>query len=127
MVVEFNSVGGFFPNLMDWFKRMKDPSTFNTALNSGGQAGVSTLSAHTPKDTGLASESWDYRIVDAKDGARLEWFNRDVEGGATVVLLIQYGHGTGTGGYVEPTDFINPAMKPVFDQILANILSEVNR
>lgn len=127
MVVQFNAGGGFFPNTMDWLKRMKDPSTFRAALNSGGEAGLDALRAHTPIDTGLASDSWGYRIVDVNGGVQLEWFNSNVENGIMVVLLIQYGHGTGTGGYVPPTDFINPAMEPVFDEILAKILSEVNR
>lgn len=127
MVVQINSGGGFFPNMMDWLKRMKDPSTFRAALNSGGDAGLDALRAHTPKDTGLAADSWGYRIVDVNGGVQIEWFNSNIEGGTSVVLLVQYGHGTGTGGYVEPTDFINPAMAQVFDEILAKILSEVNR
>ena len=89
--------------------------------------GVEALSAATPIDTGLAASSWDYEITRDRGVWQITWLNRDVEGGAQVVLLIQYGHGTGTGGYVQGRDFINPAMRPIFDRIANEAWEAVTR
>lgn len=119
--------GGFFDRTVDWVNRMMSPDPFQDALERGGAAGVVALAGATPVDTGLAAGSWSYRIVSSGGGVTIEWYNTDIEGGATVVLLIQYGHGTGTGGYVQGRDFINPAIRPVFDAIEADIMKEVQR
>lgn len=92
-----------------------------------GREGVRALRSATPIDTGLASESWYYEIKHTKNGATITWSNKDIEGGCNVAILIQYGHGNGRGGYVQGKDFINPAMKPVFDHIADEITKEVNR
>lgn len=97
----------------------------DAALNAGGRKGVEALSMYTPKDTGLASSSWGYTIEKDSDGATITWHNYDIEGGYNVALLIQYGHGTGTGGYVPPRDFVNPALVPIFEQISAEVWEEV--
>ncbi len=84
--------------------------------------GVEALSLATPIDSGLSSVSWSYRIF--KEGKRtsIEWFNNNVDAdGTPIVILLQYGHGTGTGGYVQGHDFINPAIQPIFDLIVANV------
>lgn len=90
-----------------------------SALDRYGRMGVDVLSRATPVDTGLSSLSWDYRII--KNPPGIEWHNTNTVNGTPVVILIQYGHGTGTGGYVAGRDFINPAIKPVFDQIVNDI------
>jgi hypothetical protein len=84
-----------------------------------GQAkkGVSALRAATPQESGLAASSWDYEIVRESGSLAIYWTNNDLENGYPVAVMIQYGHGTGTGGYVQGIDYINPAMRPIFDQI----------
>ena len=98
---------------------------FATLLEKYAQQGVSALSAATPKDTGLAASSWDYQIEVGKGESKITWINTDIEGGYNVVLLVQYGHGTKNGGYVQGRDFINPAMQPVFDNMIYEIWKEV--
>ena len=81
------------------------------------QMGVDALNAATPWDTGLAAGSWG-SVIERKGGKLLiSWTNHDVENGFPVAIMLQYGYGTGTGGYVAGRDYINPAIKPVFDQI----------
>lgn len=81
------------------------------------QMGVDALNAATPRDTGLAAGSWG-SVIERKGGKLLiSWTNHDVENGFPVAIMLQYGYGTGTGGYVAGRDYINPAIKPVFDQI----------
>lgn len=91
-----------------------------------GELGRSALASATPKDTGLAASSWGYNISRAQNSIAIEWFNTDVENGFPVAILLQYGHGTGTGGYVYGIDYINPAMRPVFYKILSDLIREVS-
>lgn len=86
-------------------------------LASCGQMGVSALSSATPQETGRAAHSWGYKVSRSGGVYELAWTNNDVENGFPVVIMLQMGHGTGTGGYVQGRDFINPAIKPVFDKI----------
>ena len=95
-------------------------------LSKYGREGVAALSQATPKDSGKAASSWSYRVTKTRTGYELSWFNDNIENGAKVVLLIQYGHGTGGGGYVEGRDFINPAMKPIFEKIQREVWKVVN-
>jgi len=96
-------------------------------LNRYGQIGVDALSSATPIDTGATAHSWYYEIVQNRRGFSLVWHNSHMNGGTPVAILIQYGHATGTGGHVEGRDFINPAIRPVFDQIANDIWKEVSR
>ena len=90
-------------------------------LDRLAKEGVAALASATPIDSGLAAQSWDY-IIDRSNGrCVISWINTNVENGLPVVLLIQYGHGTGTGGYVEGRDFINPAIQPIFDRIAEQV------
>jgi len=95
-------------------------------LQRYGPIGVNALANATPKDSGLTALSWDYSIEKHGSGYDLNWFNTHENNGTVIAILIQYGHGTGTGGYVPPNDFINPAMKPVFDKIAEDIWKEVS-
>ena len=90
-------------------------------LESAAQEGVKALAASTPRDSGLAANSWSYEISGGRNGVTVTWTNSDTENGFNVVIAIQYGHGTGTGGYVQGQDYINPAMKPIFDKIADRI------
>ena len=86
-------------------------------LNSLGRQGVAALAAATPSNTGLTAQSWDYRINQGSDYLEIEWYNTNVINGFPVAVGLQYGHGTGTGGYVRGIDYINPAIKPIFKEI----------
>lgn len=81
------------------------------------QAGVAALASATPEDSGLAASSWGYEITETRNGLAIHWTNHNIENGFPVAVMIQYGHGTGTGGYVEGRDYINPVIRPIFDQI----------
>lgn len=94
-------------------------------LHRWGQMGLEALQNSTPVDTGLSAESWGYRISRDSYGPRIEWFNTHTVNGTSVVILIQYGHATGTGGYVQGREFINRAMKPVFEKINDEIRKKV--
>lgn len=94
-------------------------------LEQLAEEGVYALSLASPVLTGRLASSWDYEIVKNEKGVLIQWLNRDIEGGANVALLIQYGHATRRGTYVEGQDFINPAMKPIFDKIADSAWKEV--
>ena len=95
-------------------------------LDKYGSAGVSALATATPKDSSLTASSWAFKVTTTPVGYSIEWYNTNVNRGANIAILIQYGHGTGTGGYVPPRDYINPAMKPIFDKIAADLWKEVS-
>ena len=96
-------------------------------LRRYGQAGVAALSSATPIDSGLTASSWDFSVNHDRLGYTIEWFNTHENRGVVIAILIQYGHGTGTGGYVQPTDYINPAMAPIFDKLADELWKEVQR
>lgn len=96
-------------------------------LNVYGKMGVDALQNSTPVDSGLTAMSWDYKIEKVSNGVRLSWFNTNVQNGYNIALLIQYGHGTTSGGYVSGRDYINPALKPIFNEIEKLVISEVQK
>jgi hypothetical protein len=98
---------------------------FYEGLDGLARKGVRALSSATPVDTGLAATSWGYKIDVGGQYTTISWTNDDVEGGISVVILLQYGHGTGTGGYVAGRDFINPAIRPIFDDIAGEVWKKV--
>ena len=97
----------------------------SSILDKYGRIGAQELAQHTPKDTGRTASSWTYSINNTKDGQSIEWYNSHINDGVNIAVIIQYGHGTGTGGYVRGIDYLNPAMRPVFEQIKNDILKEV--
>lgn len=105
--------------------RMLNGAEYRTKLDEYGRLGKEALANATPQDTGLTAESWDYRIVKNPDSYTIEWFNTNVHSGEVVAILIQYGHGTGTGGYVAGIDYVNPAIKPIFDGFANGVWEEV--
>ena len=115
---------GDFRNTERFLKRMSR-FDFANVLKNVAQKGVQALAAATPVDSGLAASSWGYEIRRARSSFEIIWTNSDIENGFPVVIGIQYGHGTGSGGYVRGQDFINPVMRPIFDQILADLWTEV--
>lgn len=100
-------------------KKMQQDRIF-AMLGSYGAQGVAALAAATPADTGETAKSWYYEITRGAGGYSLVFRNSHVDDGQAVAILIQYGHGTGTGGYVQGRDFINPAIQPLFDRIAAD-------
>jgi len=94
-------------------------------METGAQRGVKALASATPEDSGLASDSWGYKISGGKSYATIVWTNHDVENGFPVAIMLQYGYGTGTGGYVQGRDYINPAIRPIFDQIANDVWKAV--
>lgn len=115
---------GDYESMRSYLKRMASSDSVS-GLAKYGDEGVQALSKATPVDTGLTASSWRYRIVNEKGRPGIEWYNTNVRNGTPVAILIQYGHGTGTGGYVRGKDYINPAMRPVFDTIVASFWKEV--
>jgi hypothetical protein len=107
------TVSGSTKNLDTFLKNMKANTLFD-ALDTFGQEGVAALEIATPRDTGVAAGSWYYDIVKSPGGATISWKNYDTVNGVPIVILLQYGHRTGTGGWVEGRDFINPALNRVF-------------
>ena len=100
---------------------------FLDRLNFYGEMGIQILSKLTPKDTGLTASSWSYEIKKTINGTNIEWHNSNVNKGLPIAILIQYGHGTGTGAYVEGVDYINPAIKSVYEFAVDEIWGKVVR
>lgn len=96
--------------------RMKPDHLFRS-LDALGRVGVDALVSATPIDSGVTADSWGYEVKVDRGRATIIWTNTSQNQGLPIVILLQYGHGTGTGGYVQGNDFINPAIRPVFDKI----------
>lgn len=101
---------------------------FFKVLDYYGQKGVKALSSVTPIKTGKTSSSWDYQIMTGKDTVSIIWTNSNLnENGTPIAILLQYGHATGTGGYVQGKDYINPVIQPIFDEIEKGVWAEVTK
>lgn len=98
---------------------------FYQGLDRFAEAGVRALASATPMDTSLASSEWSYKIERNRLNVTISWYNNDVENGFPVAVMLQYGYATGTGGYVAGRDYINPAIKPIFDAIEAQVRKAV--
>lgn len=92
-----------------------------------GRMGVEALRKATPVDSGLTADSWRYKVETNATGTTIRWFNDNEVEGANIAILIQYGHATKGGGYVPPNDFVNPAMKPIFEKIAKDAWEEVSK
>lgn len=115
---------GDFSKLDSYFNRVK---TFfkSSDLDKYGEQGVQALSSATPYDTGNTAGSWYYKINRDAGSLSLEFCNSNVNKGVPIAIILQYGHGTGTGGWIEGRDYINPTIQPIFDEILNNMWKEV--
>lgn len=109
---------GNFKNTEKFFRKVKERS-YLRVLEKYGQAGVEALASMTPMDSGQTAASWGYEIVQKANGYSIYWTNSNINDGVNIALILQYGHGTGTGGYVQGIDYINPAIRPIF-QAMAN-------
>ena len=119
-VVTFKTSGDF-NSVEKFLNRIKNLTQIRSVMEAGARAGVRALAAATPVESGLAANSWDYTISADGTGYRITWLNHDVENGFPVAIMLQYGYGTGTGGYVQGRDYINPAMRPIFDKIANDV------
>lgn len=108
----------------EFLRKLKHNDIFKS-LDAQAQKGVSALASATPQESGLASDSWSYEIERSGSSVTIKWLNSDVENGFPVAIMLQYGYGTGTGGYVQGQDYINPAMRPIFDQIADEVWKAV--
>lgn len=115
---------GDFKKTERFLKRAKDLEAFKI-LEKYAKAGVDALSSSTPVRSGKTASSWDYEVHASKNSYEIVWTNSNINKGVNIAVIIQLGHGTGTGGYVQGIDYINPAMKPVFDQIADGVWKEV--
>lgn len=86
-------------------------------LDRYGREGVAALASATPTETGLTASSWYYEIVKENGSVRIDFKNSNIQNGVPIAIILQYGHGTGTGGWVEGRDYINPAIQPIFDKL----------
>lgn len=118
---------GNFENLERFIGRAKRlDSRTRAILEKYGQIGVDELAAATPVATGLTASSWDYTIEKVKEGYTINWTNSNIQNGINVALIIQLGHATKSGGYVPPNDYINPALRDIFDQLAIDAWREVS-
>lgn len=123
MKISFTSKGDFSKTIK-FLNKVKNVK-INDILSKYGKIGVNALSQATPKDSGVTSRSWNYKIEVNNDNASIVWYNTNVVKGVNIAVILQYGHGTRNGGWVEGRDYINPAMKPIFDKIANQVWKEV--
>ena len=97
------------------------------SLDKYGRQGVAALRSATPVDTGLTSQSWYYQVTQKKGLVEIVFLNSNVQNGIPIAIILQYGHGTRNGGYVQGRDYINPAIQPIFDKIVEDAWREVTR
>ena len=115
---------GSFKNTERFLKRA-NRFNIDQLLERYGQEGVEALREATPKDTGLTANSWYYKVKKETDRITITWSNSNIQNGVPIAVILQYGHATRNGGYVEGIDYINPAMRPIFDRIAARAWEEV--
>lgn len=120
------STRGSFNKTFSFFKRNRKIRLPN--LQKYGEMGVEALRKATPKDSGKTADSWYYEIVEENGRISIQWNNSNVVNDwCNIAIILQYGHGTGTGGWVEGRDYINPALRPIFDKIAKGAWGEVTR
>ena len=117
---------GDFKNLSSFLEKTKEKLNLGL-LDKYGREGVAALQAATPKDTGKTSESWYYKIERKNGSVSLTFHNSNQNKGVPIAIILQYGHATRNGGYVEGVDYINPALRPIFDKIAEEAWKEVKK
>lgn len=117
---------GDFSKLSRYLEKVKEAAKVGV-LDKYGQAGVAALSSATPVESGLTAQSWYYEIEHTKSSAVIRFLNSNVNKGVPIAIILQYGHGTGTGGWVEGRDYINPAIQPIFENIAEDAWKEVTK
>lgn len=115
---------GNFNNTERFFKRAQKMDFFRN-LEKYAREGVTALASATPVDSGTTAASWDYEIQKGHGKISIYWTNSNINNGVPIAVILQYGHGTNGGGYVQGRDYINPAIRPIFDKIAENAWKEV--
>lgn len=117
---------GDFSKTLKYLDRIRDPIKMGI-LDKYGREGVKALSSATPVDSGVTANSWYYKIEKDNKSAKVVFYNSHINKGVPIAIIIQYGHGTGTGGWVQGRDYINPAIRPIFDKMANEVWREVTR
>jgi len=117
---------GDFSKLSRYFERVKEAAKIGV-LDKYGQEGVAALASATPVDSGQTANSWYYEIKRQNGSVSIVFNNSHVNKGVPIAIILQYGHGTGTGGWVQGRDYINPAIRPIFDRIAEDAWKEVTK
>lgn len=117
---------GDFSKLSRYLERVKEAAKVGI-LDKYGREGVAVLSSATPVESGLTANSWNYEISHKSGSSIITFTNSNIQKGVPIAIILQYGHGTGTGGWVEGRDYINPAIQPLFDQIANEAWREVTK
>lgn len=117
---------GDLSKLTKYLERVKNSVKVGD-LDRYGRAGVAALSSATPVDSGLTANSWYYKIENSKGSAKISFYNSNIQNGVPIAIILQYGHGTRNGGWVQGRDYINPAIQPIFDEIVNEAWREVTK
>lgn len=117
---------GDFSKLTRFMERAKEAVRLGD-LDKYGREGVAALASATPVDSGLTATSWYYEIVRKNNSVSIRFCNSNIQNGVPIAIIIQYGHATGTGGWVEGLDYINPSIRPIFNKIAESAWREVTR
>ena len=117
---------GDFSKRTNYFEKVKEAARLSI-LDKYGREGVAALASATPVESGKTADSWYYEVKRQNGSATISFYNSNVNEGVPIAIILQYGHGTGTGGWVEGRDYINPAIQPIFDQIVDDAWREVNK
>lgn len=124
-MIRFNHKGDF-SKLTSFLEKAKETVNIGT-LDRYGREGVAALSSATPVDSGLTAASWYYKIEQKNGSATISFHNSNIQNGVPIAIILQYGHGTRNGGWVQGKDYINPAIQPIFDKITENAWKEVTK
>lgn len=117
---------GDFSKTSNFFKNLK-VDRYIQILDKYGREGVAALASATPVDTGLTASSWYYKIERNNTSVSLVFCNSNIQNGVPIAIILQLGHGTGTGGWVQGRDYINPAVQPIFDRLAKDAWREVTK
>lgn len=117
---------GDFSKLTSFLEKAKEAVKIGD-LDHYGREGVAALASATPIDTGLTAQSWYYEIKRTDNSVSISFHNKNIQNGVPIAIILQYGHGTGNGGWVQGRDYINPAIQPIFDKIANDAWKEVRK
>ena len=117
---------GDFSKLTRFLEKVKEAVRLGD-LDKYGREGVAALASATPVDSGLTADSWRYEITNKQGSAKITFYNSNIQNGVPIAIILQYGHGTRNGGWVQGRDYINPAIQPIFDKIVNEAWREVTK
>lgn len=124
-MISFKQKGDFFK--LKRFMYQSKESIRNMDLDTFGKEGVAALASATPVDSGKTAKSWHYKLERRKGSITISFYNSNIQNGVPIAIILQYGHGTRNGGWVQGRDYINPAIQPIFDKIVNDAWKEVTK